>query len=422
MLKNIFLGIKLFTNKPISNFILSVQLSIIAIILLIISNVNAFSDACIYVLQSSDNYRIVQCQDYHTSENENVREDIKKIREKYKSIKGISEINSSFIMFNKQKLEQSEPANEDEAADIELLDDYTINAMRFPLSKGKWLTNELIDGKIPCVIGGSYSNNYTLGQTIKGYAYSKNSYSADDIEHFEIVEREFIVTGILKNPIIRFRNSFVSNNNPTATDLFNEQSEPKILFMMTNGKLANMYSFDDNLINNAFMYLDKNTPETEIEEIRNELTYNFTYTENDFIYNEKIVARQSIQLMMPFITMLFLVVFCGIIAISMLTAIRNLDTFKIYYLTGCPKSRTMGIMSVYALCYFATSSILFYFFMKFVTYFNSEVITTRNAYVVINNDNILFIAAVCMIVLGLSFAIPFFIVKRQNIIDLLRKE
>lgn len=411
MIKNILLGVKLFLNKPISNLILSIELVAVAVILLILSNVNAYSKACIDVLQSGD-FRIMMCQNYNFDNND-MEEKLKTIQEKYKSVKGVSKLSDSFILFDKDNLIKEEGG---EGAYIELLDDSTITSIQFPLSKGQWITPDLIDGKIPCVVGGINAKKYKIGQTIKGYTYA----AEQEEDNLEIVEREFIVTGILSQPEIKLSLSFVSINiKLLASNLFVDYSNTELFLMASRNQVNITENYNTN---GALLYIDKNTAEEEIESIRNDFSYGFTHTDNEFIRNENADVKQSIDIMLPFISILFLVVFCGIIAISMLTAIKNLDTFKIYYLVGCSKIKTIWIMVVYACCYFVTSGVIFYFFTRFLVYFSNESMHAKSAYFIINSNNIIFISGVCVAVLVLAFVIPFYIVKKQNIIDLLRKD
>ena len=55
---------------------------------------------------------------------------------------------------------------------------------------------------------------------------------------------------------------------------------------------------------------------------------------------------------MPFLIVLFLVVFLALISVCMLTTMQNMQTFKVYCLTGCPRSKVLLMMLWYILFYF----------------------------------------------------------------------
>ncbi|HEX2937749.1 MAG TPA: hypothetical protein VHO66_02415, partial [Ruminiclostridium sp.] len=285
--------------------------------------------------------------------------------------------------------------------------------VQYPLEAGAWFGIKKSGGCVPCVIGGTFSERYKIGQKISGYVYSNKIGDGKKIKKID-----FTVTGRLMKPEGVLTTACGSNGRDyTSSSLFESKLDSPLIMIAPaslTGRTAPL-GVDSG---NVYVFLDKLSTDAEILSLRNKLSYDYTFLDSEFIANENKQLAQNISIDMPFIIMLLLVALCGIVSMCMLTTLKNLEIFKIYYLTGCPRWRTVLVTWLYSLYYYLGSAIVFFAADTYL-YNHIDTLLTKS-YFIIYPKMLLFIslgvAAVCM----LSFVIPFFILKRQKTVDLLR--
>ncbi len=415
-MKTVVLGFKLFIKKPFSNTVLAIELAIVALTLVVVGNMYQYSQCCLNTFQNSK-YRVLYCANPTPGEDAASQQKfistLQAIQKRYSYIKGFSDIDSSLIVYNKEKLEREESYTGAEGSDVILLDDETISAFQLPVSKGQWLTSDLVGGKIPCVIGGVYAKLYKVGDSIQGYSFARQGGGIVKVPDFSVV-------GVLALPQRSLDTGFGGSqlNKLKASSYFEDMTNHE-MFMIVPGKLFNGSAMNKFSHAGAFLYLDRSSTPLQIDEIRNMLTRGYTELDTEMVAAEKKDIGQTLDIMMPFLIVLFLVIFSGLISVCMLTTMKNMQTFKIYYLTGCPAYKILLIMFWHVLCYFIISGILFIVLLYSARHMVSR-LRMLEAYFILQSNNFISIGIVCAVVSVLSLTIPFIIVKKNNLSGLLK--
>lgn len=425
IIKTLIMAAALFKKHAVLNIILIIELAAVTLVAVISSNMVRASTYCIDTFKNSPD-RILYCvnkqsfmretdgtYDEDAAQNRAFLESMKKLKNDYPFIKGISEITSSGVIFNKDAALGGRSAKITEVSDLITVDDETARAVQYPLEAGAWFGIKKSSGCVPCVIGGTFSERYKIGQKISGYVYSNKIGDGKNIKKID-----FTVTGRLMKPEGVLTTACGSNGRDyTSSSLFESKLDSPLIMIAPaslTGRTAPL-GVDSG---NVYVFLDKLSTDAEILSLRNKLSYDYTFLDSEFIANENKQLAQNISIDMPFIIMLLLVALCGIVSMCMLTTLKNLEIFKIYYLTGCPRWRTVLVTWLYSLYYYLGSAIVFFAADTYL-YNHIDTLLTKS-YFIIYPKMLLFIslgvAAVCM----LSFVIPFFILKRQKTVDLLR--
>ncbi len=416
-MKAFILGFKLFIKKPFANTVLAIELAIVALTVVVAGNMYQYSQCCLNAFQNSKN-RILYCANPTPGEDaasqQKYLSTLQAVQKKYSYVKGFSDIDSSLIVYNKEKLENEEAYTGADGSDVILFDDETISAFRFPVSKGQWLPSDLVNGKIPCVIGGVYAKLYKVGDIIKGYSFAKQGDGIVKVPDLSVV-------GILALPQQSLDTGFWGSqlSKLKASSYFKDMTNHE-MFMIVPGKLFNGAEMNQFSHAGAFLYLDKSCTQMQIDEIRNMLTRGYTELDTEMITAEKKEIGQTLGIMMPFLIVLFLVIFSGIISVCMLTTMKNMQTFNVYYLTGCPLYKIMLIMLWHVLCYFILSGILFAALLYSARHMVSR-LRMLEAYFILQANNFISIGIVCVVVLVFSLIIPFVSIKKNNLSGLLKK-
>ena len=193
-MKTIILSFQLFLKKPFTNAVLAIELAIVALVVVIVGNMYQYSQSCLNVFQNSSS-RMMYCSNPTPEDNEASQQkfinSMKTIQKKYAYVKGFSDVNESIIAYKKETFKKPHGCTGAEASDVITFDNATISSIQLPISKGQWLSTTLVNGKVPCVVGGTYAKLYKVGDTITGYTYDK-------INNENIVKTpDLIVVGIL---------------------------------------------------------------------------------------------------------------------------------------------------------------------------------------------------------------------------------
>lgn len=421
-MKTIFLSFRLFIRKPFANAVLSVELALVTLIVVVVGNIYQYSQTCINVVQNSSS-RVMYCSNpepFAKDKRAKFVDSLKAVQKKYSYVKGFSDIDYSVFCKDKEVFENPENDNGRtyaDSPDIVVYDDETISSLQLPVSEGECLSTKKVNGRVPCVLGGINAKKYYhVGDTISGYTL------ADRESTKAIKTPDFYVAGILALPQQSFDTGISDNGENTMkiSELFEDMTNCE-LFMVVPGSLFNGMRQQSFGGMGAFVYLNRDCTQTQIDAVRNELHRGYTQMDTEMIDAERKDINQTLSIMMPFLIMLFLVIFLGLIAVCMLTAMKNMQTFKVYYLTGCPRRKILLIMLCYVLYYFVIAGVLFTVLLQCGKHMVHQ-LRMLEAYFIFQPGNLISIGIVCAVVLVSSLIIPFVIIKKNSLSDLLRKD
>jgi hypothetical protein len=417
-MKTFFLSWKLFLKKPFANAVLAIELAITMLVVVVASNMYQYSQNSIHIIENS-NSRLLYCSDpdimTDTRQNSQKEDDIfalklQNLEKKHSYIKGFSQIYQSQISFQPNWQSSAVPCG----ADVSVYDETTFSNIRLPLSIGTWPDAKLDDGKIPCLIGGAYAGRYKIGDIISGYIPKKG-----DLQKLE-KSRDYVVKGILSVPQLSLKTGF-SSTNIDATSIFFDDMTNRALFMIVPGNLYSGANMGGHGLGGAFLYLDRSCTQAQIDGLRNEMNRGYTQLDTEIVAAEQAQNGKTFQTLMPFLIVLFLVVFLGLISVCMLTTMQNMQTFKVYYLTGCPRSKILLMMFWYVLFYFVISGALFAVFLACLRK-TADGVRVLDAYFIVQPSGMLAIGIVCAVVLVCSLAVPFVLIRKNDPAALLRKD
>ena len=417
-MKTLVLSWKLFLKKPFANAVLAVELALTMLVVVVTSNIYQYSQNSVRVIENS-NSRLLYCSDpdimMDTPQNAQKEDDLfarklQNLKRKYPYVKGFSQIYQSAMLFHQSWQSYPEPYG----ADVMVYDPITFFNVRLPLSRGTWPEAKLDDGKIPCLIGGAFTGHYKVGDVISGYIPEKS-----DLQKLE-KSRDYVVKGILSVPQLSLKPGFSSMNIDAASVFFDDMTN-RALFMIVPGNLYRGANMGGHGLGGAFLYLDRSCTQTQIDGLRNEMHRGYTQLDTEIIAAEQARNGKTLQTMTPFLIVLFLVVFLGLISVCMLTTMQNMQTFKVYCLTGCPRSKILLMMFWYILFYFLISGALFTIFLVCLRK-TADGVRVLGAYFIVQSSGLLGIGIVCAIVLACSLAVPFVLIRKNDPVTLLRKD
>lgn len=400
-MKTMILSFKLFLKKPFSNAVLAIELALVALVMVVVGNVYHCSRNCMDAFANSG-ARLLYCSN-PTPGLANVPKFqalLQSIDQKYEYVKGTASISGSEILFS-----------DTDGAEILKYDDATITYLPLPISKGKWLGISWVDGKIPCVVGGRNAGRYKAGDTIAGYTTNDSQ---------QDVPVELIVTGILTQPQQVLDLGQSTNAVLKASDLFKDATN-RALFMIVPGGLYPGTTTAGSMTGSTMMYLDKACTPQQIEAVREKLNKDYTQLDTDMIAAEQEDLNQTLDGLLPFLLVLFVVIFTGLLSACLLTAIKNMQTFKVYYLVGCPRRKVLLLMLWYVLYYFIISGVLFVVLLQCGKKLVDR-LAILNAFFVLIPKDLALIGAVCILVLLCSLLVPLVLIKKNRITDMLRKD
>lgn len=415
-MKSLMLSIKLFLKKPFANAALSIELALAMVVVLLTSNIYLYSQSCMNIIQSSGS-RMLYCSDSSVNVGKNNKaftERLQNLTKKYAFIKGFSSTYNSMVLFDRDYFDQNKPTPLGSGADVMVYDETTFNNVHLPLSQGTWPDAKLINGKIPCLVGGYSDKRYRVGDVISGYI-PQNS----DISGLE-KSRDYVVAGILAAPQMSLNVGFSGPGISAASTFFDDMTNRNLFLIVPNNLFAGGSTGGKGFIG-AFVYLDRSCTQAQIDEIRSEMGRGYTQLDTEIVAQEQTKNGKALTTLMPFLIVLFLVVFLGLICICMLTTMQNMQTFKIYYLTGCPRSRILLMMFWYVLFYLIISGALFAVFLACL-WRMVDGVRTLGAYLILQPFGLLGIGILCAVVLACSLAVPFILIRKNDLASMLRKD
>lgn len=421
-MKTFLLSFKLFLKKPFSNAVMVIELAVVMLVVVVTNNMYQYSMTGIRAFQHSGS-RIMYCSNPSSTmtgavtNSNGFDQTLREAPKKFPCIQGYSRFSQEFIIYEKEKLENllknGAPLTGDDGSDIRLMDSNTIRFLPLPVSKGSWMGTEKIDGKIPCVVGGVYASHYQIGQVISGYTLGKD----DAI----VPMPSFVVTGVLAPPQQIPEDGTSTTNALKTSGLFDDMTNQE-MFLLASGDLTEPEKADtpDGGLG-AFLYLDKAATDQQIQEVREYFNYGYTQMDTEIIQEEEKQNTKDLSILLPFLILLFLIIFTGLISTCMLTTVKNMQTFKTYYLTGCPESKITRILFCYTLYYFIAAGALFWGLLVGLRKI-AQPLRLMQADLILQNSSIAGILLVCCIVLACTLSIPYLILKKNSLVQLLRKD
>lgn len=427
-MKTFWLSIRLFWKRPIANCVLALELAAISILTVIFGNIFQYSQSCINVFTTSSS-RVLFCSNTVPPQPDAITMDsrnaytakIKQLQKKYPFIKGYSMFNTSDLALDAESItnlvQNSQNIPTTRGSRVLLYDNATIESLHFSLSSGKWLGTSLVDGKIPCVIGGIYAKRFHVGDTLPGYTFLCN----DNGGVRAIPKQDFVVTGILSLPQLTPDLNFSSSVTDRASAFFNDMTNYS-MFLIAPSQLYKGARTSGIESQSSFLYLDRSATTDQIEQVRAEFGRGFTELDTEMITAEQADKLQTLQTMMPFLITFFLVVFLGLVSMSMLTTMKNLRLFKVYYLTGCPRKQILQMLLWYMLFYLILAGALFTVVFAVLQHTEFHMAFALRAYFIVQPQAVLWILLICAIVIVCSLLAPYLILQKNDLAALLRKE
>lgn len=421
-MKTFLLSFKLFLKKPFSNAVMVIELAVVTLVVVVANNMYQYSMTGIRAFQNSGS-RIIYCSNPSSTmtgavtNSNGFDQTLREAKKNFSYIQGYSRFSQTTIIYDKQKIENAlkngASLTGDDGSDIYLLDSSTIRALPLPVSRGSWMGTEKIDGKIPCVVGGVYASHYQIGQVLLGYTLGKD----DAI----VPMPEFVVTGVLAPPQQIPEDGTSATRALKVSDLFRDMTNQE-MFLLAPGDLAEpekVATPDSGL--GAFLYLNKSATDQQIQQVREYFNYGYTQMDTEMIREEEKQNTKDLSILLPFLILLFLIIFAGLISTCMLTTVKNMQTFKIYYLTGCPESKITRILFFYTLYYFIAAGSLFWALLIGLRKI-AQPLRLMQADLILQNSSIVAILLICLVVLACTLSIPYLILKKNSLVQLLRKD
>lgn len=422
-MKTLFLSIKMFFKKPFLNILLILELALVSSVFVAVFNALDYSNNYLKTLENSK-YRFLYCSGIEVSPEEPYANKLENKYSQYPSfvgtlkkeqgfafLKGDKKIKAyvSFVLKqdNNEKITnedyESITCKPDEIADVFYYDKVTLETFKYPLSDGEWSFKESND----CIIGGEYAKHYKVGDVINTLVIDKDK---------NIINKDFYVKGKLSFPQYCVDTSHSGiNHEYSASDIFDNINQEQLLIISQKGSdCLDCFSVGNM---SAIMYLDKNCPQDELNEIISKTGKGYINTDKELINKEKESVNEYVKILFPFLLVLLIVSISGILSMTMLMILRNIDTYKIYYLCGCTKKRSIFVSVLYSLIYFVFSGFLTMFILKKI----AQGIPYMEHYFILNNKNIVVLLLIYLVIVILSIIIPFSIISKINISELLQK-
>lgn len=412
------------------NLLLVLQLALFSIVLLFIWNSYNYSNRYLHSVEDRD-YRFLYYSNISSgTEEEGIEEEkvtvYQEIKEKLKEIpyKGISLFDTGVMFVNDslhfqahyqlwtQSMQGKEPEPEVVALVEEAVapqayyyDQRTLDTFSYDMEKGTWFQEEhkkpFKNGSIPCVIGGKKAGEYEVGQELKGETFGKGgSQFSKGLE----------VIGIMKQPEYILNNSKGATGQMQLEEIFDPVMDQDIFLILPKDQ-CEIEGMNDISYDNCFVYFDKNCKEEQLQQAADRLGRGYVTTDAEMIELEKKEVKDSLDKTFPFVVSIVVVSFVGILAMTLLTTIRNLKVFYIYYLVGATRRKTIRISILFSCCYLFFSFLFMLCFLPIV----KEQLGFRSYYVFLDNTFLAILGGIYSSILVMSIGIPFYLLWRRTI-------
>ncbi len=303
----------------------------------------------------------------------------------------------------------------EDAATTFYYNEITLKSIKYPLVKGS--QNDMyseLNGAVPCLLGGTSASKYKIGDIINGYTFAGEDYS--------IISIDYIVVGILKNPLILFSANKGATDNSGAmklSEVFNSAlNEPFVL--VTNSELVEKYGAYMYISShpNYFVFFDGETSDEQMERYAVMLGDGYASVDKDMIASEEFEMTRSADAVLPFVIILFVISLSAVVSFSVIAFLEGMKEYSIYYIFGCTKRKMFLINILYSLCYLVLSGAFTILLTKIV---QNLVYDEFKPYFYQSFEITALLAAAFAVTTIISAAVPFLIRNKMNIKELIIK-
>jgi hypothetical protein len=431
-MKLIAIAYNMFRQHIKLNLMLIIELSITLLIMVYAINAYTINNTKVDILQNAKNgyyywsfpAKISDIDNYFENpDNDKVikLQQLKNFTKDKPWIIGVSDHDDSYIILNKEIAEKNLAPEYDQVGRVCLYDEVTLENFHYPLSEGRWFDPlpKLQEGHIPCVIGGGLAAKYEVGDIITGY---ENRIPKSNLP---LVENRFIVIGKLRKPeyILALNNTvYIHDSDKTHywTPVFNPEITDSLLMIspisMVNRSLGKS---KQSKIDSEIVYYDKKATSGQVQKLGEFLNQGYSLDRKDLIAITSSQRDETIYTFGTVFILMFSVSFVGLVSMCILTTIKSIEKFKIYYLVGAAKIKTVAITLVFALYFLVSSGLLFALLLLYA--YNADTIIFPSYYFELYPNTILGLVFVMVPIVVCSFLLPFLEISRTNIINLLKK-
>lgn len=431
-MKLLAIAYNIFKQNIKLNLLLIIELSITLLIMVYAINTYTITNTKVDILQNAkDGFyywsfpaKIADIGSYFENPDNDKEKKLKELKEFMKDnpwIKGASEHNYSYIILNKEIAEKDIVPEYDQVGKVCLYDNLTLQNFQYPLSEGRWFDPipKLEEGYIPCVIGGGLAEKYKVGDIIIGY---ENKIPESNSP---LVENRFIVIGKLRKPeYILALNVGIELHDDNKTHRGFPVFDPEItdsLLMISPVSMVktSLGRSEQSKIDSEIVYYDINATPEQVQKLGEFLHQGYSLEREDLIAIASLQRDETIYAFGTVFILMFAVSFVGLVSMCILTTIKSIKKFKIYYLVGATKAKTVAITLMFALYFVVLSGLLFTVLLRYA--YNADSIDFPSHYFELYPNTILALVAVMAPTIVCSFLLPFLEITRTNIINLLRK-
>lgn len=431
-MKLLVIAFNMFRQHIKLNLLLIIELSITLLIMVYVINAYTINNIKVDILQNAkDDFfywsfpaKISDINSYSENPNNGKVKKLLELKNFMKDkpwIKGVSDHDDSYIILNKEIAEKNLVPEYNQVGRVCLYDNLTLQNFHYSLSEGRWFDPlpKLQEGYIPCVIGGGFAAKYKVGDIITGY---ENRIPKSNLP---LVENRFIVIGKLRKPeYIWALNTtvYIHDNDKThySTPVFNPEITDSLLMVAPISMVkTSLGKSNQSKMDSEIVYYDKKATPEQVQKLGEFLHQGYSLDCKDLIAITSSQRDETIYIFGTVFILMFAVSFVGLVSMCILTTIKSIEKFKIYYLVGAAKIKTVAITLMFALYFIVLSGLLFTVLLRYA--YNADSRIFPSYYFELYPNTILGLVFVIVPIVVCSFLLPFLEISRTNIINLLKK-
>lgn len=431
-MKLIAIAYNMFRQNIKLNLLLIIELSITLLIMVYAINAYTLNNTKVDILQNArDGFyywsfpaKISDIEDFFKNpDNDKAKklQDLKNFMNDKPWIKGVSDHDDSFIILNKEIAEKNLIPEYDQVGRVCLYDNLTLENFHYPLSEGRWFDPlpKLQDGYIPCVIGGGLAARYKVGDLITGY---ENRIPKSNLP---LVENKFVVIGKLRKPEyiwVLYSTVHLYDNDKIhySIPVFSPEITDSLMVISPISMVkTSLGKSKQSKIDSEIVYYDKKATPEQVQKLGEFLNQGYSLDRKDLIAITSSQRDETIYAFGTVFILMFAVSFVGLVSMCILTTIKSIEKFKIYYLVGAAKIKTVAITLMFALYFIVLSGLLFTVLLRYAYSVDSFIFPSY--YFELYPNTILGLVFVMIPTVVCSFLLPFLEISRTNIINLLKK-
>jgi hypothetical protein len=335
--------------------------------------------------------------------------------------RGLASIGWSYALGSEADFETG--GKEDAYVDMLLMNDVALAGFYAPVSSGRELTDHEVlfeDEDIPCIIGGVYANRYKIGSRFTGFVMTEGGIfsSIEDVVNAQKAEITLRVVGKMKRPeqTLDVGLDMSWSSDLRASKLIENRIDSPLIAVIPE-KLYPPYVRSTTPL--TYLFFSKDIPEEEIIALDISLGDAYAKMDTELIESENQETEEDENILGPFVVLLLLTSTTGVIALCLLTTVRNLHRFSVYRLLGCTFSQAVGIISLSAVFYILSAAILF-FGMYEAALKLTEDIRVANYYFNLSPEVGLIVGVIMALVIFSAFISGILALKNQSISSTLK--